>query len=67
MIDNLKRKLESYPVLETCLSLSKLVSKLEARSWKLEKYELQVSRASIDTSPGAPGTTLNEENTGPTS
>jgi hypothetical protein len=61
------------------LSLSKLVSpqdalrqKLEARSWKLGKYDPatlgsdqnpplagRVSKASIDMSPGAPGTTLN--------
>ena len=30
--------------------MSKLVSKLESRSWKLGKYELRVSKASIETS-----------------
>ncbi len=70
--------LQKTESVEAGLSLSKLVSpqsrkgrlaadalrqKLESRSWKLGKYELRVSKASIDTSPGAPGTTLNENRT----
>jgi len=35
---------------ESGLALSKLVSKLEARSWKLGKYELRVSTTGIYTS-----------------